>query len=84
VPQYLNTNNDIFYVFQQDGNGTIERFDMLMVEHCNQKLFTLASLTAPRSPVLYLNTIRESELLISHLNSDVSSYLRFLIVHSKN
>jgi len=90
VPQYLNTNSDIFSVFQQNHlvytgarNGTIERFDMRMEKHRSQKLFDTRFADGPRSPVLYLNAIRESELLISHLNGDLVTFdLRFSSIAS--
>ena len=49
---------------------------MRLDKHCSQKLFDARFADGPRSPVLYLNAIRESELLVSQLNGDVSSYLR--------
>jgi hypothetical protein len=53
---------------------------MRIVKHRSQKLFDNRFADGFRSPVLYLNAIRESELLISHLNGNVSSYLRIYIV----
>jgi hypothetical protein len=53
-------------------NGTIERFDMRMAKCHSQKLFDTRFADGPRSPVLHLNVIRQSELFISHLNGDVS------------
>jgi len=90
MPQYLITNSDIFSVFQQDHlvytgarNGTIERFDMRMAKHRSQKLFDTRFADSPRSSVLYLNAIRESELLISHLNGDLVTFdLRFSSIAS--
>ncbi|KAF8799375.1 hypothetical protein BYT27DRAFT_7342981 [Phlegmacium glaucopus] len=85
TPQVLHTNSDIFSVFQQDHlvytgarNGTIGRFDMRIAKRHSQKLFDDRFSDSPRSPVLHLNVIRESELLISHLNGNLATFdLRF-------
>ncbi len=45
---------------------------MRIAKNRSQKLFDNRFADGPRSPVLYLNVIRESELLISHLNGNVS------------
>ncbi len=58
-------------VYAGERNGSIERFDTRMASHQGQKLFDIRFGESPRSSVLYLNTIREYELLLSHLNGDV-------------
>lgn len=56
---------------------------MRIVKHRSQKLFDTRFAGGPRSPVLYLNAIRESELLISHLNGNLVTFdLRFSAIAS--
>ena len=62
-------------------NGTIDRFDMRIAEHRSQKLFDNRFADVPRSPVLHLNVIRDSELLISHMNGDVSPCSRWIVLN---
>lgn len=52
---------------------------MRMAKHYSQKLFDARFANRSRSPVLHLDVIRESELLISHLNGDVSSCCRWIM-----
>jgi len=81
TPQYLHTGSDVFSVIQEENlvyagtrNGSIERFDMRMPKYRSQKLFDGRFKTAPRSSVLYLSSIRDQELLISHLNGDLMTF----------
>ena len=59
-------------VYTGTRSGSIERFDMRMPKYRSQKLFDGRFENLPRSSVLHLSPIRDRELLISHLNGDVS------------
>lgn len=85
APQFLNTNSDVFAVFLQDNliytgarNGTIQRFDTRSGKQRGQKLFESRFFDAPRSSVLHLEPIRDSQLFVSQMNGDLACFdLRF-------
>ena len=55
-----------------------------MAKHRSQKLFDTRFADGSRNPVLYLNAIRDSELLVSHLNGDVSPYSNCAVLKFNN
>ncbi|KAF5382476.1 hypothetical protein D9615_003020 [Tricholomella constricta] len=82
--QNLETHSDVFSVWQHENviytgcrNGTIMRFDKRLGKH-GQKLFNDRFLSHQRSSVLHLETLKNSQLLTSHMNGDLMTFdLRF-------
>jgi len=83
-PRCLNTQSDVFAVHQQNSlvyagtrNGSVHRFDVRVDKPHGMKLFD-GRFKKERSSVLYLNIIRDWQLLASHMNGDLATFdLRF-------
>ncbi|KAF8236366.1 hypothetical protein L208DRAFT_1252462 [Tricholoma matsutake] len=83
--QTLDTHSDVFAVSQQDNliytgarNGTISRFDRRMGKPHGQKLVDDRFTNRQRSSVLHIETVRDDQLLTSHMNGELLMFdLRF-------
>ncbi|RDB17798.1 WD repeat-containing protein 21 [Hypsizygus marmoreus] len=82
--QTLDTHSDVFAVYQKDNmiytgcrNGSILRFDK-RTGKLGVKLYDDRFEGKARSSVLHLDTIADSQLLVSHMNGDLLTFdLRF-------
>jgi WD repeat-containing protein 21A len=76
--QVLDTQSDVFAVHQHDTliytgsrNGSIARFDMRTDKSRGLQLFDSRFLSGAASAVTYMNIIRDSQMVVSHMNGCV-------------